>query len=80
MPIPLRPTPAENPTMKLRNARELKQRKIHQQAIVIKDATMSWAFLRRSIEDNTVNRLTLMPNSDHHLPNAPMVFLSNRTK
>jgi hypothetical protein len=43
--------------------------------ILSKDARLSCVFPRAGIQDNTVNRLLLMSNSERHLPSVPMAFL-----
>lgn len=41
---------------------------------------LSCLFAQGGIQDNTINRLLLMSNSEHHLPMVPMVFYIRRSE
>jgi hypothetical protein len=65
-------------TARFARVHSLTQAAIKKARIPVKEAKISCVFPPGGIQDNTVNRLLLMSNSERHLPNVPMAFFMRR--
>lgn len=69
-----KPNVEQNLAGRFTRTHEGAQAVLEKKQVKVKTATVLSMFPKGGIQDNTVNRLLLMSNSEHHLPNVPMAF------